>query len=133
MTARPFATLIALSMTLAACNNEPTDNQPIPTPTATVTKVVTVPVPVATPSSTTASTSKGIETKPDPAICGADKLMPYLNLLPTSTAKDEIARTVGHNRIRYLEANEVTTREFRPDRLTVTLGVDGRIKKFSCG
>jgi hypothetical protein len=97
-----------------------------------VTKIVPVLVPVSSPSSAAAS-GKGIGTRPDPALCGADKLMPYLNLLPTSTARGEIARTVGHNRVRYVEPHEADTPAIRPDRLTVTLGVDGRIKKFACG
>jgi hypothetical protein len=129
---RPLATLVALSLTLAACHSPGSESQPTPTPTATVTKIVPVPVPASSPSSAAAS-GKGIGTRPDPALCGADRLMPYLNLLPTSTARGEIARTVGHDRVRYVEAHEAETQEIRPDRLTVTLGVDGRIKKFSCG
>jgi hypothetical protein len=71
--------------------------------------------------------------QPGATPCGAEKLHNYLNLLPTSTAKDEIAATVGHDRIRYVGPNDVTTREFREDRLTADIGVDGRIKAFRCG
>jgi hypothetical protein len=120
--------LVALAMVLAACRNSPAAPHASPTPAATATEVVTVPSP-----SNSSTSGKGIVTAPDPVGCGADKLMPYLNLLPTSTAKNEIARTVGHNRIRYVEPGQPTTRDFRPDRLTVTLGVDGRIKQFRCG
>ena len=56
-----------------------------------------------------------------------------MNLLPTATAKDEIAKTLGHNRVRYVQPGQAVTQEFRPDRLTVELGVDGRIKQFRCG
>jgi hypothetical protein len=134
MTARSIAVLLTAGLVLSACQQaggEPSDATP--TPTATVT--VTVPAPVATggsPSPEPAAT-KGIAPTPDPEQCGADKLGPYLNLLPTSTAKEEIAKTVGHNRIRYLEPGDVVTQEFRPDRLTARLGVDGRIKQFACG
>jgi hypothetical protein len=131
MTVRLLATLIALVMLLSGCHKAGNPTPPSPTPVATVTEVVPVPVPVQSPSPS--PSGKGIATKPDPALCGADKLMPYLNLLPTSTAKGEIARTAGHNRIRYVAAGARTPDEFRPDRLTVELGVDGRIKQFRCG
>jgi hypothetical protein len=133
MTPRSIAALLMTAgLALTACQQaggEPSDATP--TPTATVT----VPAPVATggsPSPEPAAT-KGIAPTPDPEQCGADKLGPYLNLLPTSTAKEEIAKTVGHNRIRYVGPEDVVTQEFRPDRLTARLGVDGRIKEFACG
>ncbi len=37
------------------------------------------------------------------------------------------------NRIRYVGPDDVVTQEFREDRLTASLGVDGRIKSFGCG
>jgi len=70
--------------------------------------------------------------KPTP--CGAEKLQNYLNLLPTSTAKEEIAKAVGHGRIRYVtmaEAKAAASPE--SNRLTAGLGPDGRIKEFTCG
>lgn len=85
-----------------------------PRPTYTLTGLTTVTVnPAATP-------------------CGAEKLPNYANLLPTSTAKDEIARTLGHRNIRYVPLKPPPTLD-QPRRLTAELGVDGRIKKFVCG
>jgi hypothetical protein len=132
MTTRSIAALIAAGLALSACQangGDPSEANPTPGTPATV----------AAPATTTESPSpepvgaKGIAPTPDPDKCGADKLGPYLNLLPTSTAKEEIAKTVGHDRIRYVGPDDVTTREFREDRLTARLGVDGRIKSFGCG
>lgn len=136
MTTRTLAVLITAGLALAACQQsggDPSDASP--TPTATVTVAVPAPAPAAASGSPSPepADAKGIAPAPDPELCGADKLGPYLNLLPTSTAKEEIAKTVGHNRIRYVGPEAVVTQEFRPDRLTARLGVDGRIKEFACG
>lgn len=132
MTTKPIAVLLAGSLTLAACQRqaETPSAAPVPTPTATV--VVPVPVPVATSTADSATPAKGIGTAVDPKLCGADKLNPYLNLLPTATAKGEIAKTVGHNRIRYTQAGAPLT-DSQPTRLTAEIGVDGRIQQFHCG
>jgi hypothetical protein len=132
MIVRPIAALMGAGLALASCQ-QPPDNPSAPTPTPTATVTVAVPALSGTAGTPTPVHSKGIATAPDPEPCGADKLGPYLNLLPTSTAKEEIAKTVGHDRIRYLEPKDVVTQEFRPDRLTARLGVDGRIKEFACG
>jgi len=133
MTTKPIAVLVAGTLALAACQRhaENTAVAPVPTPTATV--VVAVPVPVATGAADSAAVpAKGIGTTPDPKLCGADKLSPYLNLLPTATAKSEIAKTVGHNRIRYTQAG-IASDESQPGRLTAEIGIDGRIQQFHCG
>lgn len=136
MTIRSIAALIATGLALSACQangGDPSDESP--TPAATVALATPAPAPVAAGDSPLPQPthSKGIAPTPDPEPCGADKLSPYLNLLPTSTAKEEIAKTVGHNRIRYVGPDDVVTQEFREDRLTASLGVDGRIKSFGCG
>jgi hypothetical protein len=134
MKSKPIAVLLAAGLSVAGCQEPANSADPTPTPTETVT--IPVPVPVPATSETAAEDTihkKGIDPEPDPTLCGADKLAPYLNLLPTSTAKEEIAKTVGHSRIRYVGPNDATTRDFRPDRLNAVLGVDGRIKKFGCG
>jgi len=132
-TNKPIATLVAGSLMLAACQRHAENPvvAPVPTPTATV--VVAVPVSVESPAGgASAVPAKGIGTTPDPKLCGADKLSPYLNLLPTTTARSEIAKTVGHNRIRYLEPGAAAGGS-QPNRLTVEVGVDGRIQQFHCG
>jgi len=133
MTTKPIAVLLAGSLMLAACQRHAQNAavEPAPSPTATV--VVAVPVPVATEAAGSADLpAKGIGTTPDPKLCGADKLSPYLNLLPTTTAKGEIAKTVGHNYIRYVESG-APAGDSQPTRLTAEIGVDGRIQQFHCG
>jgi hypothetical protein len=71
---------------------------------------------------------------PPSTVCGADKLLNYLNLLPTATAKDEIVKTLGHSRIRYVALQEAkATESATSNRVLAGLGVDGRIKEFTCG
>jgi hypothetical protein len=130
MPAKSVAIPITLSalLGLSACQKQPEapSADPVaPQPTATV--VVTTPATAAP-----APRRSNVVVAQEPTLCGAEKLSNYLNLLPTATAKDEIARTAGHNRIRYVGPNDVTTREFRADRLTAEMGVDGRIKEFRC-
>lgn len=73
------------------------------------------------------------QNEPDASECGADKLDRWLNVLPTETVKEEIVETVGHGRIRYIAPGDVVTMDFRPERLNVETGEDGRIKLFRCG
>jgi hypothetical protein len=138
MSTRVIAALISAGLALSACQQgggDPSDATPTPAATVAAAVPQTDPVPIATGSSPSPepTDTKGIAPTPDPEPCGADKLGPYLNLLPTSTAKEEIAKTVGHDRIRYLNPGDMVTQEFRADRLTAKLGVDGRIKEFRCG
>ena len=135
MTTRSITALIAVGLALSACQgNTGVPSNEGATPVATATSPAPAPAPVATAGSPSpaATPSKGIAPTSDLDPCGADKLGPYLNLLPTSTAKEEIAKTVGHNRIRYVGPEDIVTQEFREDRLTARLGVDGRIKSFGC-
>jgi hypothetical protein len=133
MSTRPIAGLIAAGLTLSACQgNAGAPSGEGPTPAATATPAAPARIATAGLPVPAASPSKGIVATPDPDPCGADKLGPYLNLLPTSTATEEIATTVGHDRIRYVGPEDIVTQEFREDRLTARLGVDGRIKSFGC-
>ena len=138
MMLKPFAALIAATLALSACERRSeTSATPAALPSAAATEAA--PSAAAQPSADVTEASplpaatKSVSVTPEPTLCGAEKLTNYLNLLPTSTAKDEIAKTVGHTNIRYVGPNDVTTREFRADRLTADLGVDGRVKRFHCG
>lgn len=74
-------------------------------------------------------------TPPPPATadqCGADKLGEYLNAIPTSDIMDRIRAAVGHDRIRVIEPGSAVTMDYRPDRLNLDIGEDGRIKRFHC-
>jgi hypothetical protein len=138
MTLKPFAALIAATFALSACEKRAeTPATPAALPSGAAAEAAppaaAQPSADATEASPLPAATKSVSVTPEPTPCGAEKLTNYLNLLPTSTAKDEIAKTVGHTNIRYVGPNDVTTREFRADRLTADLGVDGRVKRFHCG
>jgi len=130
MISKPFAVL-TIGLALTACQKK-ADEAPVAPPTPVATATVTVVAPAA--ASGTPKASSTLSVTPEPTPCGAEKLQNYLNLLPTSTAKDEIARTLGHNRIRYvgLQQEKAEASPGSP-RVSAGLGADGRIKEFSCG
>lgn len=110
----------AIILTLAGCGDAGgPEDQPRPTANAPVT-----PSPTASPTNAPPVAD---------SVCGADRLARFLNLLPTSTAKAEIAGTVGERTIRYIEHGQAIDADFVPNRLNAELGVDGRIKRFYCG
>lgn len=114
------------ALTLAACHGKPQQRTPAPTAHegAVAAAEVTTPVPSPIP--------RAIAT-PDPTPCGVARLRRFLNLLPTETAKAEIARTAGARPIRYISVTDEETIGPQPARLNVETGADGRIKRFSCG
>jgi hypothetical protein len=132
MLPRSFAWIAAIAVVgLSACGEgtrAPEAPGPTPQPTATVVQVIQVPTPAHS------SVPTKVEVMDKPTLCGAEKLQNYLNLLPTTTAKDEIVRSLGHNRVRYVplaqEKGEATDTSAR---VTAGVGVDGRIKEFACG
>ena len=64
--------------------------------------------------------------------CGADKLGNFINVLPTSDILDQIKARIGDKAIRVINPGDAVTMDFRPDRLNVEAGADGRIKQFRC-
>ncbi len=134
MTTRRFAVFASAAVVfgLAACNRHgetPPSTLPTPQPTATVVQVIEVPTPAPSASSTTT-----VEVVQKPTPCGAEKLQNYLNLLPTATAKDEIAKTLGHDRVRYVALAEAkASASPGSTRVTAGVGPDGRVKEFTCG
>lgn len=121
------AWLAMAALPLAACG--PADRQ-APAPTESL-----VPLPSAQPAppgpTTEASSSPAVTPEGDE--CGASKLGKYLNQLPTTDAMDGIRDTIGHDRIRAINPGDMVTQDFRPDRLNIEIGEDGRIKHFRCG
>src|SRR5690606_3567280 len=110
---------------LAACQAEPGDS-----PAASVEEGNRAALPVPTAGGTAPEDSA---TADESDGCGADRLGRYLNVLPTATIMADIATAVEHDRIRYIAPGDAVTEDFRPDRLNVETGVDGRIKLFRCG
>ena len=120
--------ILAAVLGLSACDAA-NDSEPPSEPAATATEAArTNP---ETPADEASPTMNANE--PEATACGADKLGRWLNVLPTETIKAEIREAVGHDRIRYIAPGDVVTMDFRPDRLNVETGVDGRIKLFRCG
>jgi hypothetical protein len=108
---------------------------PAPAPAAVTVAPAPQPTPSAGASTPTISLAEGSTTltvTPPPTPCGAEKLFNYLNLIPTSTAKEEIARSLGHARIRYVPLKPAPAMS-ESKRVTAEIGADGRIKKFTCG
>jgi hypothetical protein len=125
---------LAVGLALAACHEQARDAA-TGAPSATPVAAAPQPTPSASASTPTISLAEGSTTvtvTPAPTPCGAEKLLDYVNLIPTSTAKEEIARTLGHARVRYVPLHTPTSAS-EPDRVTAEVGVDGRIKKFVCG
>lgn len=120
---KPFVALTAF--TLAACG--PADER-VPTPSVTPAPPVDQPA----PPSGSAQPKPGTAT-PATDECGANKLGDYLNLLPTSDVLAKIRAVLGHDRIRTIRPGDAVTMDFRPDRLNVEIGEDGRIKRLRCG
>jgi hypothetical protein len=120
----PFAFPAAL-LALAACHSKPA---PAPSPTARegaiAAAIVTTPAPDVPPV---------VAATPDPTPCGVGKLQRFLNLLPTETAKADIANPAGDRPIRYISVTENDSIGPDPQRLNVQTGADGRIKRFACG
>ena len=129
MPRRPcLVSLMALALGLSACDSGADAEQPNPAATTTETGARTNP---ANPTDEASPAMNANE--PDATECGADKLDRWLNVLPTETVKADIRETVGHDRIRYIAPGDMVTMDFRPDRLNVETGEDGRIKLFRCG
>lgn len=131
MIAKPLVALLAVGLLLSACGQSAQDPaaEATPQPTATIVKVIEVPTPEPTPE-----THAAVEVMQKPTPCGAEKLQDYLNLLPTATAKDEIAKTLGHSRVRYVGLEEAKASASEgSSRVTAGLGPDGRVKLFTCG
>lgn len=64
--------------------------------------------------------------------CGASKLARFLGA-EASGVMAEIGSIVGERNIRTIRPGDAVTMDYRPDRLNVELGEDGRIVRLRCG
>lgn len=119
-------------LSLGACHRQPPGAAGTAAPVAAPQAFAVPTSGASTPTISLAPGTTTVTVKPVATPCGAEKLFNYVNLLPTSTAKSEIARTVGNHDIRYVPMKPPPATS-DPERLTAELGVDGRIKKFVCG
>lgn len=65
--------------------------------------------------------------------CGAAKAMVHLNSLPSSDVLAAMRVAIGHHRVRVINPGDMVTMDYRPDRLNIETGTDGRIKAIRCG
>ncbi|MET1756278.1 I78 family peptidase inhibitor [Novosphingobium sp. RD2P27] len=66
------------------------------------------------------------------ASCGADKLDGYLGAIPSPDVLAKIKAASGAAMTRVVGPDDMMTMDFRPDRLTIHTGDDGRIIRFRC-
>ena len=119
-----------LIIPLAACQAE-NEEAPVTPEAAVAPTEPTIPDTIPEPTDAVAAAQNSSEA--DDTACGADKLAPWLNVLPTDDVKSQIAATVGQRPVRYIGPGDAVTLDFSPSRLNVELGEDGRIKLFRCG
>ncbi|HEX8055255.1 MAG TPA: I78 family peptidase inhibitor [Novosphingobium sp.] len=112
---------LAAVLALTACT-QPESQVPAPAVT---------PAPIASAQPAPPSESA----KPEPAAdeCGASKLGSYMGQAAGADTMAKIKQTIGHERIRTINPGDAVTMDFRPDRLNVEVGEDGRIKRLHCG
>lgn len=113
----------AASLTLAACT-QPEAQAPAPAPAVT---------PVPSPTVQPAPPSESAKPEPAADECSASKLGSYMGQAAGSDTMAKIRQTIGHERIRTINPGDAVTMDFRPDRLNVEVGEDGRIKRLRCG
>lgn len=65
--------------------------------------------------------------------CGATVVQGYVGLRANATVREEVARRSGAATIRWVEPGMAVTMDFRPDRMTAELDVDGVVQSLRCG
>jgi hypothetical protein len=117
--------LLAGAVLVAGCQAESNGAE---SPASEAAGTQTMPQPPADEGAPAVNTNE-----PDAAECGADKLERWVDAELSDAVKADIREAVGHGRIRYIAPGDMVTMDFRPDRLNVETGDDGRIKLFRCG
>ena len=115
------------ALALAGCN-QAAPGKPTTTPSAPATVAITnatvEPVPSGVPVSPSAAAQSD---------CGAGKAAKFLGKAATPQVRAEVARTVGHLRIRWIGPDDVVTMDYSEGRLNAELDDGGKIKGFRCG
>lgn len=65
--------------------------------------------------------------------CGTGPAEAFVGRKDTPEMRSELARAIGHARIRWLPPGSVMTMDYRPDRLNVDLDAGGVITRVRCG
>ena len=142
---RHFPLLFA-ALALAGCNQTaPGEATATPSAPATIatTNATVEPVPGVVASSVpsrsaseSAMTESPTPNPTDAAIsgCGADKAKAFIGRQDRPTTRADLAKLVGHDRIRWLGPDDAMTMDFSPERLNVLLDAQKRtITGVKCG
>lgn len=138
-----FLTLAAASsLALAACadsapddaaSTDPasaataSDGNIAPSPEATLGAPATT---GATPAAKTASAD--VDSNPPGDACGASKVAQFVSQRATPAVRAEVAKEIGHDRIRWVGPDTVVTMDYRADRLNVSLDANDIITGGNC-
>ena len=117
----------ALALALAGCN-QAAPGKPTATPSAPAT--------VATTNATVEPVPGGVAVSPSAAAqsdCGAGKAAKFVGKAATPQVRMDVAKTVGHLRIRWIGPDDVVTMDYSEGRLNAELDDGGKIKGFRCG
>jgi hypothetical protein len=66
------------------------------------------------------------------ATCDASLALAFVALRPTDGVVDAARRAARADRVRVIAHDGAATMDFGPDRLTITLAQDGRIRRLDC-
>ena len=138
-----FLTLAAASsLALVACaDSTPEDaaaTDPAGAPTASdgtmsAAPEATASAPVTTGATPAAQTaSNDVDSNPPGDACGASKVAQFVSQKATPAVRAEVAKEVGHDRIRWVGPDTVVTMDYRADRLNVTLDANDIITGGKC-
>ena len=126
------------ALALAGCSQTaPGEATASATPSAPATVATTnakvEPVPRAT-APASAPTSRESAMADTPSECGADKARAFIGRQDRPTTRADLAKLVGHDRIRWLGPDDAMTMDFSPERLNVLLDAQKRtITGVKCG
>ena len=128
---RHFPFLLAV-LALAGCGQTP-PGEATATPSAPATVATTNATVEPVPGSK-AAPSENAMTDDAQAACGADKAKAFIGRQDRPTTRADLAKLVGHDRIRWLGPDDVMTMDYGEGRLNVMLDAQKRtITGVKCG
>ena len=128
---RHFPTLFA-ALALAGCS-QTAPGEATATPSAPATVATTNAKVEPVPGAATPSSSESVMAEPS-SECGADKAGAFIGRQDRPTTRADLAKLVGHDRIRWLGPDDAMTMDFSPERLNVLLDAQKRtITVVKCG
>jgi hypothetical protein len=80
--------------------------------------------------------SEPIDPLPPPVdgpTCQAGRFDASRSQVATEEVMSQVRGLAGERTVRFIRPGTMVTKDFRPDRLNVDIGEDGRIQRFYCG